>query len=98
MIVNKLYTFLVEFRGGTYCSQVEATSLDESIDSRIKILKVDKNQIKYLGDKIIKQLENGIKNLDYKPVLLDGLKNIWFTHYTTSTGRFSIHIIKTEKN
>ncbi len=94
---NRLYTFLVDFRGGTYCTQVNADSLDKSLYNWIEKLKVEKSEIKYLGDKIIKQLESEIRNPDNKPVLLTGLINIWFTIYSTRIGNFEVYIIQTEK-
>jgi hypothetical protein len=97
MAEKNLYTFHVDFRGGTYCSQVFAKDLNESLSKWIERIKIEKNEIKYLGDKIIKQLEIEIKDPDYKPVLLNGLVNIWYTLYSTRKGFFRIHIIQTEK-
>lgn len=92
-----LYTFHVDFRGGTYCTQVYAKDLDESLSKWLENLKIEKKGIKYLGDKIIVQLEKEIGESDNKPVLLDGLVNIWYTLYSTRKGFFRIHIIQTEK-
>lgn len=97
MSENKLYTFHVAFRGGIYCTQVIAKNIDESLSKWIERIKNEKNEIRYLGDKIIEQLENEIKDPDYKPVLLTGLVNIWHTLYSTSKGNFWIHIIQTEQ-
>lgn len=93
---NKFYTFHVAFRGGIYCTQVTAQNIDESIFKWIDKIKIEKNEIKYLGKKIIEQLENEIKNPDNKPVLLVGLINIWHTLYSTSNGNFWIYIIQTD--
>jgi hypothetical protein len=97
MAEDKLYTFHVDFRGGTYCTQVNAKKLDESLSKWIEKIKIEKNEIKYLGDKIIKQLEDEIRNPDNKPVLLTGLINVWCTFYSTRKGIFDIYIVQTEK-
>ena len=97
MVVNNLYTFHVDFRGGTYCTQVIAENVSESLCKWIERLRIEKNGIKYLGDKIIKQLEDEIRNPDNKPVLLTGLINIWCTLYSTRKGNFWVYIIQTEK-
>ncbi len=96
MIGNKLYTFIVDFRGGTYCTQVIANNIDESLLNWVEKLKIEKKEIKYLGNKIIEQLENEIENQDNKPVLLNGLINIWYTSYSTQKGTFWVNIVQTE--
>lgn len=35
------YTFVVEFRGGTYCSQVQAVNIDKAIVAWTEKLKVE---------------------------------------------------------
>jgi hypothetical protein len=97
MVKNNFYTFHVDFGGGTYCTQVYAKDIDESLSKWLEKLKIEKKRIKYLGDKIIEQLGKEIYEPDNKPVLLNDLVNIWHTLYSTRKGLFRIHIIQTEK-
>ena len=92
---DKIYTFHVDFRGGTYCTQVFAKDLDESLIKWIERLKIEKKDIKFLGDKTIEQLEKQIGDSDERPVLLTGLLNIWCATYSTRKGFFWVHIIQT---
>ncbi|MBL7710705.1 MAG: hypothetical protein JNJ86_16665 [Chitinophagaceae bacterium] len=90
------FTFIVNFRGGTYCSQVQATEVNRSTLEWIKQIEKVKDQIKYLGDKIIEELKKEAMNEDNNVTPLSGLKNIWFTLYSTKQGSFFINIVQTD--
>ncbi len=90
------FTFIADFRGGTYCSQVQARDLGASIQEWIKHITKEQAQIQYLGNKVIEQLKREAANEDYRFDPLNGLKNIWYTSYTTSQGSFHIHVIQTD--
>lgn len=90
-----LYTFIAEFRDGTYCSQVEANNLASATKYWIEKLKIEKKGIKFLGNKIINQLEILSENDDYKPTNIDQLQNVWFQYLPTSKGSFFVNIVKT---
>lgn len=90
------FTFIVNFRGGIYCSQVQATEVNKSTIEWIKEIGKMKGEIKYLGDKIIEELKKESMNEDNKAAPLNGLKNIWFTLYSTKQGSFFINIAQTD--
>lgn len=92
-----LYTFIAEFRNGTYCSQIDADNIIQATKSWIEKLKTEKKEIKFLGDSIIKQLEILSDNEFYEPKNMNLLKNVWFQHFPTTKGSFFINIVKTEK-
>ncbi len=90
------YTFVVEFRGGTYCTQVQAINVDKAIVAWTEKLKVEKSEIKQLGDKTIGEIIILSEDEDHKPIPLTNLVNIWFTNYPTNQGSFSVNIIQTD--
>lgn len=92
------FTFIVDFRGGKYCTQVLAEDVYKSVRAWTEKLKKEKKEIEYLGDKTIKELEIESRNNDFQPVQLDGLKNIWSTGYLTKMGNFTVNIVKTDVN
>jgi hypothetical protein len=94
---NKLltFTFIADFRGGTYCSQVQAENIHAAVVAWIVKLQTEKKQIQYLGDKIIEELQTISENKDHLPTPLTELKNVWFAHYTTRQGSFSVNIVQT---
>lgn len=89
------FTFIVEFRGGTYCTQVKARNVNESINKWILKIKDEQTEIKHLGDKIIAELEKDLSEANNQPVLLKGLENTWCTSASTINGSFLINIVKT---
>ena len=82
----------MNYLGGTYVSQVEASSKQEAINKWIRILKTDEI------DKFTKKdqevlIENNFK--DEEPVVLTGMKNVWNINVRTKKGFGYIHFIKT---
>ncbi len=95
-LTNKLtFTFIAEFEGGTYCSQFQAENLYASIILWVEKIQSEKEEIRYLTNESILELQTEIRNEDNQPTLLKGLKSIWYTHYQTQAGNFSVNIIQT---
>jgi hypothetical protein len=86
-----MYTFLVEYRGGTYISQLPCDTLDKSISEWSKTLVAE--NIKYLGPLMKKEIAILLK--DEEPVKIKGVNNVWLLMLCLKTGTMLIHIIKT---
>jgi len=89
-----LYSFIMDFREGTYISQTTATDIKKAIESWAKTLEVD--GIQYIGEKSKQYL---IDNLDFVYELtgkIDTVQNIWITQFGFKTGIATIHIFKTD--
>lgn len=84
------YTFVMEFRGGTYISQVEAESLALAIEKWSN--SVDTKQIRHLGSigksTLIKKLQSE------DPTPLQGLDDVWCLAASIKSGFTMINIIK----
>ena len=98
MKTNKLFTFtyVVEYRGGTYCSQVKAKSLRDSVNNWIDLISADSSQILHMGKQTIEQIKSLSQEEDNRPTLLHGLKNIWCISFSTKHGFLLGNIILTE--
>ena len=90
------FTFVVNFRGGTYCSQVLAKDINSSLKEWLNKIRTEKSEIKHLGENTLINLENEIRDNDTSPVALTGLHNIWFTILSSKMGPFHINIIQTD--
>jgi hypothetical protein len=90
------FSYIVEFGGGTYCSQVTAKDLKNSLQSWLEKINEQKAEIKFLGDGTLKEIAAIVGDEDYQPVLLKGLKNIWFMHVPTKKGGLHVNIVKTD--
>ncbi|WP_337964707.1 hypothetical protein [uncultured Flavobacterium sp.] len=93
-----IFTYIAEFRGGTYCTQVSAINIETSILKWFERINNEKEEIKYLGLKTLEDLKQQININDNSPIPLKGLKNIWFLSLRTKSGQFSINIIKTSNH
>lgn len=90
-----LYTFVMDFRGGTYISQVEAEDLHASIPAWIEAISKQQNQILHLGTKGLEKLKEELA--DQNPTLLDSLQNVWCLTAHLHSGFALINVVKTEK-
>jgi hypothetical protein len=68
-----LYTFIMDYRGGTYAAQVRATSVQTAARQWAEKLAVD--AIWGFGPAAQRQLRARV--WDDKPVPLDGLESVW---------------------
>jgi hypothetical protein len=93
------YTYILEFRGGTYTSQVQSETLETSIEKWIEKIREEREQIDQLGLKTIEEIMGQLlgETSDEKPVLLNGLLNVWYFTISTKKGFGTVHIIKTDK-
>ena len=94
--LTQAFSYIVEFRGGTYCTQVESKNLKDSLQLWLERINEQKKEIKFLGDGTLKEIATIIEDEDYKPVMLQGLKNIWFMHVPTTKGSLHVNIVKTD--
>ena len=89
------YTFIMEFRAGTYIAQHTANSIDEAVTIWAKNL--DTKQIMYLGEKtkkqFLKELPSELK--EFPPAPVATVQNVWFTSFLFKTGYARVNIIKT---
>ncbi len=90
------FSYIVEFRGGTYCSQVQAEDLNGSLQNWLARIGDEQAEIRHLDEKTLEEVANIVKNEDEIPIMLRGLKNIWFMYIPTSKGAFNINIVQTD--
>jgi len=94
-----LYTYVMEFKGGSYVSQVLADSVFESLYVWIEKLENDLDEIKYLGIKTIQEIKEMIQNGEIdEPILLKERMNVWYIGIYSKIGVISINIVKTSYN
>ncbi len=91
----ELYTFIMEYLGGTYISQVKAQ--DEYNAMRQWISNLNVHEIKGLT---IRDKQKIIKNdfEDEEAVLIKGIKNTWHFSIRTKKGIGFVNFVMTKKN
>ncbi|MCC6762942.1 MAG: hypothetical protein IT252_17100 [Chitinophagaceae bacterium] len=86
-----MFTFILEFRGGTYVSQSHSSTLSKAInDWGEKLLSTD---VKYLGLSGKKQILCMLEEVETIP--LNGLINTWFFCLNIRQGFLSVNVVKT---
>jgi hypothetical protein len=86
-----LYTFILEFRGGTYVSQVFEKNLREA--TIVWSQNLNKRGIKHLGLKASYELRKLFE--EESPQLIDGLINVWCYSAILKSGSILINIVGT---
>lgn len=90
----KVYTFIMEFRGGTYISQVSSNSLKNSVQNWAQNLNI--NEINFFDQQSQKELVELV--VDNKPIGISGLLNIWCLSLSLKRGFVLITIVQTDIN
>ncbi len=89
------YSFIMNYRGGTYIEQVEAESLHEATFVWAERVAADP-EIEYLdGNNFRKTFEQEIG--EFPPGAIDGVQNIWHLFFYAGRNRMDVHIIKTSE-
>ncbi|MEC5146509.1 hypothetical protein [Chitinophaga sp. 212800010-3] len=89
-----IYTFVAEFRGGTYISQIRATDVNSAMILWGKSL--DLTQIKFLGDK--GKIELQVKLDNESPTEVREVENVWYFSLRIKPGFFMVNVIKTAES
>lgn len=83
------YTFVFEFKGGTYLSQVSAKSIGEAIRCWAEEINID--EIKFMGHASKNELINLSDSLE--PILINGMDNVWCVSGLLRSGFFMANIV-----
>jgi hypothetical protein len=55
-----------------------------------------KAEIEHLDEGTLNELASFIEEEDHRPVMLQGLKKIWFMHLPAKKGAIHVNIVKTD--
>ena len=90
-----LYTYIFEFRKGTYITQVQAENELKSVSKWLNTLENDIDEIYQLSGKSILEIKQ--KLIDEKPGLISKVQNVWSFAFTIKQGYGFVTIVKTAK-
>lgn len=88
------YTFIMEFRGGTYICQVRADTIEQGLVNWCNDLKVD--EIKFFGKKTKENIMAVLKEEYNRPTQLASVTNVWYLGLRIKVGFLFINIVKTD--
>lgn len=84
------YTFIAEYRGGTYTSQYDVENLEDGLK-----LWAENVDLKYFSKSKKEKIIAETKDRDLFPVELDGIKNTWCASYLRGKFELLLNIVKT---
>ncbi len=90
----ELYTFILDYLGGTYISQVKSSNKFEAMKLWIQNLQIDEIENFSNNDKMNLIRDNFS---DEDPIAISGLKNVWHFLITTSKGTGFVNFVKTKR-
>jgi len=88
-----LYTYIFEFRNGTYITQVSAKTVQQSMPKWINQLKAALDEIEYLNNQSISEIEQELAV--EQPILLKGKQSVWCLSFTIKQGLGLVNIVET---
>lgn len=92
----ELFTFIMEFRGGTYIKQVSAPALEVAYRAWAAALEI--GEIRHMGPYVKRRLIASVEEEREPPTPIATTQNVWIRTYQTKAGILILHIIKTAKN
>jgi len=84
------YTFIAEYRGGTYISQYEAFDMKTAL-----LMWVNNLDKRYFSVHKKQILQKEVSDNDYFPVPIDGIDNVWCTSYLSGKYFLLLNVIET---
>ena len=92
---HKLYTFIMDYLGGTYISQFSSDSKESAMKLWIESIEIDQIEGFTLQDKK-RIISIGFESDD--PCAITGLKNVWHFIIKTKKGPGYINFVQTTDN
>ncbi len=89
-----LYTFILEFLGGTFIYQIKGVSPEDAMLNWVNKLNLEEIGAK---DYTVKDIINDIKLLEKKPNNIEDVKNVWCIGFEINDEYALTHIIKTSE-
>lgn len=87
-----LYTFITEYKGGTYIIQVKARQVEEAAQKWTEEMLSE--HIPGLDGDAFKSAFQERMN-EFKPAKIDDTKNVWYIHFFSGRNRMEVHVVNT---
>lgn len=84
------YTFIAEYKGGTYISQFVASNLAEALP--LWAMELDGN---IFSKSAREQILSEVNEVDFSPVLLKKIENVWCATYLSEESFLLLNIVET---
>ncbi len=90
------YTFVFEYKRGTYIKQIESGNLKEALKKWSKLINI--SEIAGFDSEKLEQLQKEIQNEAESPRLLDGMDDVWCLFLRIGYSSHLLNIIATKQD
>lgn len=84
------FTFIAEFKKGTYISQYEASNLIEAL-----LIWADNLDVQFFTNKVKAKIQEKVRDDFYSPVSIEKVDNVWCSSYVISRSFLLLNIVET---
>jgi len=81
----KKFTFIAEFKNGTYISQYKADNLMEAV-----LIWADNLDVQFFTNKVKTKIQEKVRDSFYSPVSIEEVDNVWCSSYVGSSSNLVV--------
>ena len=86
----KKFTFIAEYKKGTYISQYESSNLMEAL-----VIWADNLDIQFFTEKVKAKIKEKVRDNFYSPVSIEKVDNVWCSSYVIFRSLLLLNIVET---
>ena len=86
----KKFTFIAEYKKGTYISQYESSNLMEAL-----VIWADNLDIQFFTEKVKATIQEQVRDNFYSPVSIEKVDNVWCSSYVIFRSLLLLNIVET---
>ena len=86
----KKFTFIAEFKNGTYISQYKADNLMEAV-----LIWADNLDVQFFTNKVKTKIQEIVRDSFYSPVSIEEVDNVWCSSYVIFRSLLLLNIVET---
>lgn len=86
----KKFTFIAEYKKGTYISQYESSNLMEAL-----VIWADNLDIQFFTEKVKAEIQEKVRDNFYSPVSIEKVDNVWCSSYVIFRSLLLLNIVET---
>ena len=86
----KKFTFIAEYKKGTYISQYESSNLMEAL-----VIWADNLDVQFFTNKVKTKIQEKVRDSFYSPVLIEEVDNVWCSSYVIFRSLLLLNIVET---
>ena len=86
----KKFTFIAEYKKGTYISQYDSSNLMDAL-----VIWADNLDIQFFTEKVKAKIQENVRDNFYSPVSIEKVDNVWCSSYVIFRSLLLLNIVET---